>query len=63
MKSKANPRQSAHEEWECMAERRKGMSGWLSQLDVGTPDFVSGHDLRVVRSSPQSGSILGMESA
>ena len=29
-----------------------GASRWLSQLNVPTFDFGSGHDLKVVRSSP-----------
>ena len=37
---------------------------WVAQLVKHlTPDFGSGHDLRVVSSSPASGSLLGMESA
>jgi len=37
---------------------------WVAQLvKCPTLDFGSGHDLRVVRSSPMSGSTLGMEPA
>ena len=37
-----------------------GAPGWLSQLSV---DFSSGHDLRVMKLSPASGSALNMEPA
>jgi len=36
------------------------MGTWVPQLAL---DFGSGHDLRVVRSSTTSGSMLGMEPA
>ena len=39
-----------------------GGSWWLSRLSL-TLDFGSGHDLRVLRSSPTSGSALSLESA
>jgi len=39
-------------------------STWVAQLvKRPTLDFGSGHDLRVVRSSPTSGPMLGMEPA
>ena len=39
-------------------------STWVAQLDKGlTLDFGSGHDLRVVRSSPVWSYMLGMEAA
>ena len=40
----------------------EGVPGWLSAMHP-TLDLGSGHDLRVVRSSPVSGSALGAESA
>ena len=40
----------------------EGVPGWLSAMHP-TLDLGSGHDLRVVRSSPVSGSELGVESA
>ena len=40
-----------------------GSPGWLSQLSVGLLIFGSGHDLRVMRSSPTSGLVLGVEPA
>ena len=40
------------------------LSAWVAQLvKCPTLDFSSGHDLRLVRSSPLLGSSLGMESA
>ena len=39
-----------------------GVPGWLGRLSVRL-DFSSGHDLRVMRWSPASGSELGMEPA
>ena len=39
-----------------------GAPAWLSQLYLAL-DFGSGHDPRVVTSSPASGSALGMETA
>ena len=39
-----------------------GASGWQS-FGHPTIDFFSGHDLRVVRSSPELGLALSMESA
>ena len=38
-----------------------GAPAWLSGLSG--LDFSLGHDLRVARSSPTSGSVLGMETA
>ena len=39
---------------------QKGAPGWLRGL---TPDFGSGHDLRVLGLSPASGSLLSGEPA
>lgn len=37
---------------------------WVAQSgEYLTLDYESGHDLRFVRSSPDSGSVLGMEPA
>ena len=44
----------------------KGLTGgaWVAQsVKCLTPDFVSGHDLTVMRSSHMSGSVLGVEPA
>ena len=39
-------------------------STWVAQLvKRPIPDFSSGHDLRVLRSSPTLGSVLGLEPA
>ena len=39
----------------------KGQGAWLAQLvKCPTLDFGSGHDLKVVRLIPMSGSILGV---
>jgi len=40
------------------------MDAWVAlSVKRATLDFSSGHDLRVLRSSPKSGSVLGMEPA
>ena len=41
----------------------KGAPGWFSWVKRPTLDFISGHDLRVLRSSPLLGSSLNRESA
>jgi len=41
---------------------QKGAPGWLSWLSIQL-DFSLGHDLRIMRSSPTLGSVLGVESA
>ena len=38
-----------------------GAPGWLSQASVPTLHFGSGHDLRVMRLNPASGSKLSSE--
>ena len=40
-----------------------GAPGWLSLFSTETLDFSSGHDLRVMGSSPGSGSVPSVESA
>lgn len=40
-----------------------GMPGWLSQFKHLTFYFSSGHDIKVGRSNPTLGYVLGMESA
>ena len=44
-----------------LLKKRKG--AWVTQLSVQLLIFGSGHDLRVVSLSPESGSVLGTESA
>ena len=45
-------------------KNKKMRGAWVAQsVEHLTLDFGSGHDLRVVRSSPLSGSMLGVESA
>ena len=39
------------------------IKGIIQSVKCPTLGFCSGHDLRVVRLSPMSGSVLGMESA
>ena len=40
-----------------------GTPGWLSQLSIRFLILASSHDLRVMRSSPELGSALGVEPA
>ena len=40
-----------------------GVSGWFMSVKLWTLDFGSDHDLRVMRSNPASGVVLGLEPA
>lgn len=47
-----------------LKKKKKGVPAWVAQsVEHHTPDFLSGHDLRVVRYSPALSSSLGMEPA
>ena len=47
-----------------MIKMDKNKDAWVAQsAKCPTLNFGSGHDLRVVRSSPMSGSALGVEPA
>lgn len=52
-------------EWVCLCplkSQNAGAPGWLSPLGLRL-NFHSGHNLRVVRSSPELGPVLSEESA